>query len=75
MYPILTDMRIYKMTAHHKIGGRFGVYNGDAKGTVLSINSQEVAYAFDHALETPYSHDRKWFDSNTFTLEDNAKNE
>lgn len=54
---------------HHKVEGRFGVFNGDAKGTVVSINTQIVSYTFDHALETVYEHDRKWFNSNTFALE------
>lgn len=54
---------------HHKVEGRFGVYNGDAKGTVVSINTQNVEYTFDHAPETIYEHDRKWFNSTTYPLE------
>ena len=50
-------------------GDRFGVYNGDAKGTLKSINTQEVTYAFDHELETTHSHSRDWFDKHTYALE------
>ena len=53
---------------HHKAGARFGVYNGDAKGTVKSIDSQNVEYSFDHDVETTYSHSRLWFNSNTFAI-------
>lgn len=51
-----------------KLGQRFGVYNGDAKGTLLSVTSQEVTYRFDHDLEVVHSHSRLWFDNNTFPL-------
>lgn len=51
-----------------KVGQRFGVYNGDAKGTVISINKDDVAYKFDHDLETTQVHSRLWFDNNTFPL-------
>jgi hypothetical protein len=54
---------------HHKVEARFGVFNGDAKGTVVSINSQEVTYTFDHDLETIYEHSRKWFNSSTYGLD------
>ena len=57
------------MSNHKNIGGRFGVYNTDAKGTVKSINTQNVEYSFDHDLETTHEHSRQWFDSNTFALE------
>ena len=57
------------MSNHKQRGGRFGVYNGDAKGTVKSIDSQNVEYSFDHDLETVHTHSRLWFDNNTFALE------
>lgn len=50
-------------------GTRFGVYNGDAKGTVIEANTQVVKYNYDHALETVWERPRKDFDSNTFLLE------
>ena len=55
--------------SYKQVGARFGVYNGDAKGTVISINTQEVTYKFDHDLETTHEHSRTWFDSHTFALE------
>lgn len=54
---------------HHKEGARFRVYNGDAKGTVISINSQNVEYAYDHEPENVWTHSRQWFNSSTFPLE------
>lgn len=50
-------------------GYRFGVYNGDAKGTVLSATSQNVSYTYDHDLEKVWDRDRKDFEKNTFPLE------
>lgn len=47
------------------VGTRFGVYNGDAKGTVLGSTSDEVTYHFDHDLETVWTHSRKWYEENT----------
>lgn len=52
-----------------KTGYRFGVYNGDAKGTVTSINTQRVEYTFDHAPEITHDHDRKWLNEHTYPLE------
>lgn len=52
-----------------KPGQRFGVYNGSAKATLISANTQEVTYTFDHDLEKVWSHSRTWFDSSTFPLE------
>lgn len=51
-----------------KVGQRFGVYNGDAIGRVLSINNDKVVYVFDHDLETKQEHTRLWFDNNTFPV-------
>ena len=60
------------MSNHKNVGARFGVYNGDAKGTLISINSQNVAYNFDHDLETTHVHTRQWYEDHTFALEENA---
>lgn len=51
-----------------KEGYRFGVYNGDAKGTVKTANTQRVEYSFDHSLEVTWDQDRKNFEANTFPL-------
>lgn len=51
-------------------GHRFRVYNGDAKGTVHSANTQNVVYSFDHDLETKHELDRKKFESITYPLEE-----
>lgn len=52
-----------------KRGQRFGVYNGDAKGTVIDIDSQSVHYRYDHDVpEKSHVHSRTWFDSSTFPL-------
>ncbi len=56
-------------TTPAKAEQRFGVFNGDAKGTVVSANTQEVAYQFDHDMgEKTHVHSRLWFDKNTFPL-------
>lgn len=60
--------------SHKNAGARFGVYNGDAKGTLISINTQEVTYSFDHDFEVTHSHSRDWYDSHTFALEDGQEN-
>lgn len=57
------------MSDHKNAGARFGVYNGDAKGTLLSINTQEVTYNFDHEPEKVWTHSRPWYNENTFALE------
>lgn len=53
-----------------KVGQRFSVYNGDANGTVLGIDTKasEVTYVFDHALETPFTHSLNWLASSTYAL-------
>ena len=56
-----------------KVGQRFGVYNGDAKATLISVNSQDVVYNFDHELEKIHSHSRLWFDAHTFPLSEVSK--
>lgn len=46
-------------------GTRFRVYNGDAKGTIVQANTQNVSYNFDHDLEVTHTVDRKHFESFT----------
>lgn len=50
------------------VGQRFSVYNGDAKGTIESVNTQEVTYRYDHELETLHTHSRLWLDANTYPV-------
>jgi len=47
-------------------GQRFGVFNGDAKGTILSANTLEVSFRYDHDLEKIWSTDAKHFNSFTY---------
>ena len=50
-------------------GTRFRVYNGDAKGTVISANTQNGSYKFDHDLEVVHTLDRKHFENITHSHE------
>lgn len=50
-------------------GYRFGNYNCNSKGTVISATSQNVSYTFDHDLEKVWDRERKDFEKNTFPLE------
>jgi len=49
-----------------KVGQRFSVFNGDAQGTIVAANSVEVAYRYDHSIETVWTTDPKHFNSFTY---------
>lgn len=53
-----------------RVGQRFGVIGGDAKGTVLGSGNQNVTYQYDHDLgdKVIHTHTRKWFEAATFPL-------
>lgn len=53
-----------------KVGERFKVFNGDAKGTVEAVTPEYVAYVYDHNLETRHTNSRKWFETATYPIKE-----